>query len=295
MSSTPPVGTAPVNWNNSDLPDSRPSLPFAQLLDAMAASGYAGVEFGDGYPTAPASLQHELAARNLVLCGAYRWLHLIDPARFSQELITLDPILDLLAAVGCENLIVAEAMTPERIRLAGHVPDEGSAGLTTTEWTTLQQHLEQVAAAGAKRQIRTHYHNHVGTPIETPAEVAHLLQRLPPSVDLCFDTGHYAFGGGDPVAFVAEHTPQIGYLHLKDVNPTVLAGVRAEGLSFLDALRRYIFCQLGEGLVSIPSILTSLTNSDYQGWIVVEQDTCPGDPTETATRNRRYLHNCCGI
>lgn len=291
----PPVGSAPVNRNNSDLPDARPPLPVDQLLDAMAASGYAGAEYGDGYPTEPAALRAALASRNLALCGAYRWVHLTDSAQFQQELAALEPILDLLAAVDCHNLIVADAMTPERIQLAGHVPADGSAGLTSGEWRTLADHLAQVSSLAARRQIRTHYHNHVGTHVETPAEVAHLLSLLPSGVDLCFDTGHYAFGGGDPVAFANEHARQIGYLHLKDVNPDVLVQVRAERLSFLDALRRYIFCDLGHGMVAIPSILCSLDDVGYQGWIVVEQDTCPGDPTETAIRNREYLRQCCDL
>jgi inosose dehydratase len=293
--STPPVGTAPVNWNNSDLPDARPPLPVDQLLDVMAASGYAGAEYGDGYPTEPEALHNALSSRNLRLCGAYRWLHLTDPIRFQQELAALEPVLDLLAAVDCHNLIVADAMTPERIQVAGHVPADDSAGLTPDEWAALAENLAQVSSLAERRQIQTHYHNHVGTHVETPAEVGHLLSLLPSGVDLCFDTGHYAFGGGDPVAFVNEHAGQIGYLHLKDVDSEVLAQVRVEGLSFLDALRRFIFCDLGDGMVSIRSILSSLAGVDYQGWIVVEQDTCPGDPTETATRNRRYLRQCCGL
>jgi inosose dehydratase len=291
---TPLVGTAPVNWNNSDLPDAAPPLPVDQLLDAMAACGYAGAEYGEGYPSEPDALHAALSARNLRLCGAYRWFHFTGPVQFPGELAALEPVLDVLAAVDCRHLIVADAMTPERIRLAGHVPADGSAGLTSAQWDTLIDHLAQVSALAARRNIQTHYHNHVGTHVETPTEVAHVLKRLPPGVDLCFDTGHYAFGGGDPVAFVNQHAREIGYLHLKDVDRDVLAQVRAEGLSFLDALRRFIFCDLGDGMVSISSILSALAGVGYQGWIVVEQDTCPGDPTETAARNRRYLRQCCG-
>jgi hypothetical protein len=29
--------------------------------------------------------------------------------------------------------------------------------------------------------------------------------------------------------------------------------------------------------------------ADYDGWLVIEQDTTPVDPTETARKNREYL------
>jgi hypothetical protein len=31
--------------------------------------------------------------------------------------------------------------------------------------------------------------------------------------------------------------------------------------------------------------------ADYDGWLVIEQDTTPVDPTETARKNREYLES----
>jgi inosose dehydratase len=283
-----------VNWNNDDVPGWRPRLPTPALLDAMAASGYAGTEIGGDFPADPALLGTELRDRGLLPIGAYRWLRLADDG-FEDDLPSLERLLDLLQAVGARHLIVAIAMTPERVALAGHVPEDGSAGLDDAGWDRLAANLQAVGALAVQRGIRVHYHNHVGTYVETPAEVERLIAILPDGVDLCFDTGHYAFGGGAPLPFVQDHGARIGYLHLKDVDPAVLSDVRAEGLSFLDALRRFIFCPLGEGMVDVPAVVAALEGLGYQGWFVFEQVTCRADPTETATRNRAYLRDRCGL
>ncbi len=292
----PCVGTAPINWNNGDLPDWRTPIPFPAILDEMVAAGYAGTEYGAEFPSDPVALQAALAPRGLRLSGCYQWLHLRDQARLDIERADLDHLLATLAAVGCADLIVADAMTPERIALAGHVPPDGRAGLKDDEWQLLARNAMAVARQAARWGIRAHFHNHVGSFVETPSELDRLLSCLDPAtIDLCFDTGHFAYGGGDPTAFVAEHHDRIGYLHLKDVCPTALAAARAQGWSFLEALRHCIFCEFGDGIVDIPLVVDTLRASGYDGWIVVEQDTSARPPSESASASRRYLRDLCGI
>ena len=293
---SPCVGTAPVNWNNSDLVNWRPPTPFPALLDEMVSAGYAGTEYGSGFPTEPGELGAALAPRHLRLSGAYQWLHLRDDGQLERERADLARLLGTLAAVGCTDLIVADAMTPERVGIAGQVPPDDSAGLNDGEWAVLARNVTVVARQTLEWGIRTHYHNHVGTFVETPSELSRLLSSLDSSIiDLCFDTGHYAYGGGDPTEFIAEHHERIGYLHLKDVSPLVLAKARQERWSFLDALRHCIFCEFGEGMVDIPLIVDRLRTSRYGGWIVVEQDTSARPPTESAAASRRFLRDQCGI
>ncbi len=292
----PCVGTAPINWNNGDLPDWRAPVPFPAILDEMVEAGYTGTEFGAEFPSDPAALHAALAPRGLRLSGAYQWLRLRNDDRLESERADLERLLATLAAVRCVDLIVADAMTPERIALAGHVPQDGSAGLKDDEWRRLARNVTSVARQAAGWGIRTHYHNHVGTFVETPSELDRLLSWLDPAtIDLCFDTGHYAYGGGDPTAFVAAHHDRIGYLHLKDVCPTALAEAREQGWTFLEALRHCIFCEFGDGIVDIPLVVDTLRTSGYAGWIVVEQDTSARPPSESAAASRRYLRELCGI
>ena len=292
----PRVATAPVNWNNVDLAGSVPELAYPDLLDEMVAAGYDATEFGGNFPTDPATLRHDLATRGLRLCGAYYPLPLTDDARLHARRPAFEGLLKLLASAGCHDVIIAFEATPERIALAGHVPADGSAGLSDAEWTQTGRNLATVGEIAAGHGVRAHFHNHVGTHVETPDEVERLIAELTTdAVDICFDCGHYAYGGGDPFAFVHRHRDRIGYVHLKDVDPNVLREARARELSFLEALREFVFCELGHGMVDIAGIVQTLRDGGYSGWLVVEQDTTPRDSTDSARANRAYLRERCGL
>ena len=293
---TPRVATAPVNWINDDLPGWRPAPGFPAILDEMVAAGYDATEYGASFPTDPNLLGAALAERGLDLCGFFCPLNLTDDDRLAAQRPDLERLLALFAAVGCRDIVIALPATPERLALAGHVPADGSAGLTDAAWDRLGRNLNEVGRVAAERGIRAHFHPHVGTHVETPDEVERLLAGLDPSVvDLCFDGGHYAYGGGDPVGFVARHAERIGYVHLKDVDPIVLARSRKRRLSFTDALKEFVFCEIGQGGANIPGTVQTLRDAGYTGWLVLEQDTCSGDSTKTARANREFLRACCGL
>ena len=80
-------------------------------------------------------------------------------------------------------------------------------------------------------------------------------------------------------------------MHFKDCHPEIAARARAEEWDYFQAVRRGIFCELGEGTVDFPTIAATLKSGGYEGWIVVEQDVLPetGSPLESAQRNRAYL------
>ena len=68
------VANAPCSWGVLEFEAARPAgAPAAQVLDEMAAAGYAGTELGDwGFlPTDPAALANEVAQRKLALVGAF--------------------------------------------------------------------------------------------------------------------------------------------------------------------------------------------------------------------------------
>ena len=101
------------------------------------------------------------------------------------------------------------------------------------------------------------------------------------------------------VEAVRKYGPRIRHLHLKDIRPAVLDAVRREEVNYIDAVRRDVFCELGEGAVDFPTVVGELTAQGFDGWAVVEQDTDasrPGvKPVESAIRSRRYLREVIGI
>jgi inosose dehydratase len=286
------LAAAPVNWNNNDIPGWRPKTPFPEILDHIIESGYRASEYDASFGPDPSMLRAEASLRSLVWCGSYQWVDFLDVDRIATTIQELAPTLALLNAIDCRNLIVSDYLRPHRVALAGQIPVDGSQSLPERGVQQIADCVHRLADAAAHMDIAVHYHNHVGTWIEAPHEVASLIARLDPGiVNLCFDTGHYAYGGGDAASFIREHHQRIGYLHLKDVNPAVLASSREQGLTFIDALRHYVFSPIGEGSADIDAILDVLVSRQYRGWVVVEQDTCVGDSTVTARHNLEYIVN----
>ncbi|MGC4105312.1 MAG: sugar phosphate isomerase/epimerase [Thermomicrobiales bacterium] len=286
------IGTAPVNWNNFDLTDWRDPVPFPDILNEMVAAGYTATEWDASFGDDAATLNALRQERGVEFIAAYRWVDFQDPDAFARDSAELDPVFATLTGIGVSHLIVADRMRPERIAIAGAVPADGSASLTPEQLDALVANLHTLARRAADAGLALHYHNHVGSFIEAPAEVAALAERLDPElVDLCFDTGHYAFGGGDALRFLRDQSDRIGILHLKDVDPAVLAEAQAEGWDFRESLRHYIFCPLGQGSAGIDRIVQTLVERAFPGWVIVEQDTCEGDATANARANLETLRD----
>ena len=142
--------------------------------------------------------------------------------------------------------------------------------------------------------LRTAFHHHCATYVETADEIDTLLAMTSPDlIGLCLDTGHATYGGADPAALIARHRDRLWHVHFKDCSRAVAARARAEGWDYLTAIRHGLFCELGRGTVDFAAILRELRASVYDGWIVVEQDVLPsmGTPAASASANRRYLRS----
>lgn len=280
------IAAAPVTWNNNDLENWRPLIPFPEILDRIASAGYTATEFDDSFGEDPGIILAEAKACNLVYCGSYQWLDLNTTDDVIEGSPALRSKLDLLQAIDCRNLIIADSLRPHRIEIAGAVPNDGSESLDRSGFQRIAANAGRVADLAARHGIHVHYHNHVGTYVETPDEVAALLAELDTSaIGMCFDTGHYAFAGGDARSFVADNPDVIGYIHLKDVDASVMAEAHAHHWSFLDALRHYVFTDLGTGVAQTDEIVDILQRRPARPWIVIEQDTCSDDATITAAKN----------
>jgi inosose dehydratase len=275
--------------------------PFSKVLDEIAQAGYEGTELGPyGYlPTEPRLLKAELLQRGLQLISAFVPIPLAEPERHETGLQEVVKVAELLAEVGAKLIVLADTMSRARMAVAGRV-DEKRDGLTDRQWEGAAKILQRTAAACKQRGLQVSFHHHAGTYVETPREVERLFTLTDPElVGLCLDTGHYFYGGGDPVDVVRKYGSRICHLHFKDVQSGVLEAVRREGVDFLEAVRRGVFSELGEGAVNLPGVIQELQACAYDGWAVVEQDvdsTQPNvRPLESARRSRQYLRKVMGI
>ncbi|HRF47660.1 MAG TPA: TIM barrel protein [Anaerolineales bacterium] len=272
---------------------------YVRVIDEMRETGYVGTELGDwGFmPTDPDVLGRELGSRGLSLLASWVSVFLHDPSRHKASADDAVRTAKQLATVGGPaNLIVLgndPYGVPARSQFAGRITPE--MGMTTDQWKVFADGANYVARRVMDEAgLRTVFHHHIGTWVETPAETQRLLELTDPAiVGLCFDTGHWAFAGGDPIEGLRAHADRIWHVHFKDHQPEVARRSRAEGWDGPTSVGHGVFCELGQGDVDFAGVLKTLGEVGYAGWIVVEQDVLPGmgTPKESAARNRAYLRS----
>ena len=295
------VGNAPVSWGVMEVDRWGGQTPYRKVLDEIAEAGYAGTELGPyGYfPTEPDQLRSELSALGLQLVASFVPLPLAHPERHEAGYQEALKVARLLTQSGARLIVLADEMSLARMAVSGRV-DDTRDGMSERQWDDAAHILSRTAKACRELGLNAVFHHHAGTFVETPGEIARLCSRTDADLlGLCLDTGHYFFGGGDPVEAVHSYGARIRHLHLKDVQLPVLEAARRDGVGFLEAVRRGVFCELGEGAVDLRRIIREMTDSGYSDWAIVEQDvdTRRSDvkPLESALRSRQYLRDVIGI
>ena len=298
------IGNAPCSWGVLEFDLEGEAAGYAQVLDELAETGYAGTELGDwGFmPTHPDALAAELAKRGLAMLGAFVPVALKDPAAHEPGVQAALQVAHLLRGVADRSgghlpfLVLADnnSADPIRTRYAGRVTPE--MGLSDAGWTIFAAGAEMVArAVRDETGLRTVFHHHCAGYVETPDEIARLLSMTDPAVlGLVFDTGHYAFAAGDCAAVadgLRRFAGRIWYIHFKDCQPEVAARSRAGGWDYFQSVRHGVFCELGQGCVDFAAVAAWLATRPDLTWGIVEQDVLPGmgAPKLSAARNRAYL------
>lgn len=284
------VGTVPILWNNVDVADLRLGVDAGTVLDGIARTGYDGCQLGLGFPDGD-DLRASLRARDLRLAEVYASIPASVDGPAPGTLADVRERLRLLRAGGGEVLCIAFDGSPDRDAFAGRASDPATPRLTDDGWARTIELLETVAAETRATGARIAFHPHAGTYIETPDEI----ERLAGSIDagmlpFCLDVGHWIVGGGDPVAALRQYGERVSHVHLKDVDPEVLGGLRSGAIgSFGAAIRQRLFTELGAGVLDLDAVLAVLAERRYAGWLMVEQDSGWPPPAESAAIGRRVL------
>jgi inosose dehydratase len=290
------VANAPCSWGALEFDLAGDTPASERVLDEMAEAGYAGTELGDwGFlPAEPDALGAVLGRRGLSLVGGFVPVALADRAAHADGRERAVRTARLMAQVAPDALLVLaddNGRDPTRAAQAGRIREQH--GLDADSWKTFASGAEEIArAVRGEAGLELVFHHHCGGFVETEAEVERLMAMTAPElVGLCLDTGHWTYGGGDPVAAARRYGERVRHVHFKDCDPGVAEAARRDQVDYLEAVRRGVFCELGAGDVAFPAILDLLRGRDYRGWIVVEQDVFPGlgQPLESARRSRAYL------
>lgn len=284
------IGAVPILWNNVDIVDLRHGTEPATILDEIARIGYEGTQLGLGFPEGDA-LRTALAERNLRLAEVYASLRATMDGPTDDALAVGRERLRLLHDAGGEVLCLALDSSPAREERAGRASTSGTPTLTEDGWAGLVEVIEAIAREARDLGHRTVFHPHAGTFVETPAEVERFVGSTNADlVGICLDVGHLIVGGGDPISMLTVLGERVTHIHLKDVDRGVLSRLQAGDLpGFGAAIRERLFTELGAGVLDLDGVIATLVARDYDGWLMVEQDSCWGPPSESAAIGRRIL------
>ncbi len=266
------IGVSPIAWSNDDLTSLGGETSLETCLTEARAAGFEGVELGTKFPRDAATLSPILAAHGLDLVSGWYSTDLLNRT-VDQELAAMEDHAALLSALGCSVVIVAEATNTvhgDRSRALSTRPV-----LSVDEMSRLTSRLTELADRLLDRGLRVAYHHHVGTVIETGDEITALMEGTGPAVGFLIDTGHALFGGGDPAALARTYADRIVHIHCKDIRPDVMERVRAQDLSFLDAVIAGVFTVPGDGCIDYAPVLATAADAGYSGWLVIEAEQDP--------------------
>lgn len=282
------IGTNPIGWSNDDMPALGGDTPLETCLAEARQAGHTGIEMGNKFPRKAAELKRVLAAHDLKLISGWYGSRLRERS-VTDEIEAMRPHLDLLAALGCEAMVFAEVSGA--VHTARGTSLSRRPVLGDDEWQRFGEALTRVADHTLDSGVRVAYHHHIGTVVETEAEIDRLMAATGEAVGLLLDTGHIVYAGGDPVAVARRHGQRVNHIHCKDVRPAILERARAEDWSFLDAVLEGVYTVPGDGAIAFEPVLSALNGAGYRGWLVVEaeQDPAKAHPLTYARMGHDHL------
>ena len=251
-------------------------MPWERYLDEVAAAGLRYVEPGPhGYlPTDNAQLADALQSRGLAM-PAGTFFARISGSDLDAIRRSADETAAWLAAAGAGFFIFLDDFYRD--------PDTGEMladrRLSGAQWSRMIGDLNALARHIAEGHgLRFVYHPHCDAQVEDEADIAKLLEDTDPAlVGLCLDTGHHAYCGGDPAAFMRAHAARIPYLHLKSMDAKVLSRVRAQDMPWGEAVVQGVTATPDAGIVDFSDFAAALRETGYDGFGMIEQDQFPAD------------------
>jgi inosose dehydratase len=252
---------APISWGVCEVPGWGRQLDPERVFGEMAALGLRATELGPiGYlPFDPGRIRERLDRHGLTLVGGFVPVVLHEP---ELDAAHADAIATVLARAGA-GVFVAAAVTD--------LDWSPRTEMDADAWRRLGRHLDELERRVAEHGLTLALHPHVGTQIETAADVERALAVS--GAGWCLDTGHLLIGGADPAEFVRANGDRIVHAHLKDVDASIARRLRAGELTLVEATQAGLFRPLGHGDARIDEVVDLLTRSGYERWLVLEQDT----------------------
>ncbi|MGI3186863.1 myo-inosose-2 dehydratase [Nioella aestuarii] len=286
------IGISPIAWQNDDLPDITAAYTMEQALQEAREIGYTGVERGQRMPHDTEGLRAYLEANDLALCGGWCSGNTLVNS-VAEESAAISQQVEQFVALGAPCIVYAECSNT--VQGMQGAPVNNRPKLTRDEVLAYAAKLTEVAKWVTGQGMPFAYHHHMGSIIESEDDVNWLMEGSGPELQLCFDTGHMLFGGGDVMAVMNRWADRIHHVHFKDIRPDVVKDVRDNDRSFLDAVIAGAFTVPGDGCIDFQAVADKLKEMQYAGWIVVEaeQDPAKAPPYEYSKLGYEHILTVC--
>lgn len=264
------IGANPIGWSNDDMRELGGETPLAVCLAEAQEAGFSGMELGHKFPREAQALKAALAPFNMACISGWYSAELLERDA-DAEMQHLRPHLDLLKAMGSSVLVFAE--TSNAIHGDLSKPLSERPVLPAERWPEFGKRMTAVAERTLSEGVRLVYHHHMGTVVQSEADIHALMAHTGDAVHLLLDTGHATWGGANPAVLAKQYKNRISHVHAKDVRKAVMEQAARENWSFLTSVLNGVYTVPGDGMVDYVSVLRELQG--YSGWVVIEAEQDP--------------------
>ncbi len=269
------IGANPIGWSNDDLQEIGGDTPLETCLAEAAQAGVEGMEKGHKLPDDGAALKAKLAEFGLVFVGGWYSTELLRRSA-REEFERAKTHIAMTKGAGATVMVAAECSNTIHGNRAA--PLSTRPKLAAGEWAEFGARMTEFASRVADEGLRLCYHHHMGTVVQSEADIDAFMAATRAPVRLLLDTGHATWGGSDPAALARRYRDRIGHVHCKDVREAKMNEANAKDLSFLDAIvglgsELGVYTVPGDGMIDFPSVFRELKG--YSGWVIIEAEQDP--------------------
>src|SRR5262245_55139073 len=171
------IGINPLTWTNDDMPELGGATPLDTCLTEAKLAGYDGMELGNKFPRTEGALRPVMARHGLAVVSGWYSARLLERDA-AAEIAAVQDHLKLLKAMGSTAMVFAEvsrAVHGERTTPLSRRPR-----MSEPEWKTFTTRIAEVGRYLADQGVRLAYHHHMGTVVETQAEIDRLMEATGP-------------------------------------------------------------------------------------------------------------------
>ncbi|WP_454859182.1 myo-inosose-2 dehydratase [Rhizobium binxianense] len=272
-------GTNPIAWSNDDDQTIGAHLSLEDCLSDCRRIGFDGIEKGHKMPDEGTALKTKLGDYGLRFVGGWHSTNLLVND-IDTEKGALQRFIDMTRAAGGDHINACECSNT--VHGNDKVPVNDRPIMTDAEWQRFSAGYEELSRFAAEQGVKMGYHHHMGTIVESAADIDRFMAMAGPHTWLLLDTGHCTFGGADPTVVAEKYMDRVTHIHAKNIRPEIMKAVREENLSFLEGVRRGVFTVPGDpdGCVDFAPVLETAARHGYSGWLVIEaeQDSAVREP-----------------